>query len=199
LGFVMKKPDEKSRRKHLPTSRLLILTLLFAARAVAQEHLPNEMPSAVRVESSSVAGYTPAPAPVASLPNAPTPQKVRVIDKKFIAVMAGLGGAESFRFTSRKLVLDNEFAAGAPWVPSVPENQHLVAKYAGIYASELFVAYEMKKPHSWLPGDRIIRKFWWAYPAAMGAIHLKNAIGNVQTQGPGGCTSIECAEQMQMQ
>ena len=127
------------------------------------------------------------------------PQKVKVIDKKFIFVMAGLGGAESFRFTSRKLVLDNEFAAGAPWVTSVPANQHLVAKYAGIYASELFVAYEIKKPHSWLPGDRIIRKFWWAYPAAMAAIHLKNAIGNVHTQGPGGCTSIECAEQMQMQ
>ncbi len=162
----------------MPTSRLLILTLLIAVRAVAQEHLPNEMPSAMRVESGSVAGYTPAPAPVASLPNAPTPQKVRVIDKKFIAVMAGLGGAESFRFTSRKLVLDNEFAAGAPWVTSVPENQHLVAKYAGIYASELFVAYEMKKSHSWLPGDRIIRKFWWAYPAAMATIHLKNAIGN---------------------
>ena len=183
----------------MPTSRLLILTLLIAARAVAQDHLPNEMPSAVRVESSSVAGYTPAPAPVASLPNAPMPQKVKVIDKKFIFVMAGLGGAESFRFTSRKLVLDNEFAAGAPWVTSVPANQHLVAKYAGIYASELFVAYEMKKPHSWLPGDRIIRKFWWAYPAAMAAIHLKNAIGNVHTQGPGGCTSIECTEQMQMQ
>jgi hypothetical protein len=194
----MEKPDEKPRRKYLPNSRLLILTLLIVARAVAQEHLPNEMPSAVRVESSSVAGYTPAPAPVALLPNAPTPQKVKVkvIDKKFIAVMAGLGGAESFRFTSRKLVLDNEFAAGAPWVTSVPANQHLVAKYAGIYASELFVAYEMKKPHSWLPGDRIIRKFWWAYPAAMVAVHLKNAIGNVHTQGPGGCTSIECAEQM---
>ena len=75
---------------------MLILTLLIAARAVAQEHLPNEMPSAMRVKSSSVAGHTPAPAPEASLPNPPTPQKVRVIDKKFFAVMAGLGGAESF-------------------------------------------------------------------------------------------------------
>lgn len=192
----MKSQTKRQGENTLPTSRLLILTLLFAARAVAQERLPNQMPSAIRVESSPVAGFTPAPAPVAPLPNAPTPQKARVIDKKFVAVMAGLGGAESFRFTSRKLVLDNEYAAGAPWVTSVPANQHLVAKYAGIYASEFFVAYEIKKPHSWLPGDRIVRKFWCAYPAAMGAIHLKNAIGNVHTQGPGGCTSIACAEQM---
>jgi hypothetical protein len=130
----------------------------------------------------------------ASLPEAPSQH--RVIDKKFVFVMAALGGAESMRFTSRKLVLDNEFAAGAPWVTAVPQNQHLVAKYAGLYAAELLVAYEMKKPHAWLPGDRIIRKFWWAYPAAMTAIHFKNGMGNIRTQGPGGCTSIECAEQM---
>src|SRR6202011_3758263 len=52
-------------------------------------------------------------------------------------------------------------------VTHVPENRHLVAKYSGLYAAELLVAYEMKKPHSWLPGDGVIRKFWWAYPAAM--------------------------------
>ena len=133
---------------------------------------------------------------VAPLPEAPAPH--RVIDKKFVFVMATLGGAETVRFTSRKLVLDNEFAAGAPWVTHIPANHYLVAKYAGLYAAELVVAYEMKKPHSWLPGDRIIRKFWWAYPAVMAAIHVKNGIGNMHTQGPGGCTSIECAMQMQM-
>jgi hypothetical protein len=179
----------------LSTARFLIPMLFVVAPAMAQQHLPNEMPSAVIVESSSIAGYT--PAPVASLPDAPKPQPVRVIDKKFIAVMSALGGAETLRFTSRKLVLDNEFAAGAPWVTHVPSNTNLVAKYAGLYASELFVAYEVKKPHSWLPGDRIIRKFWWAYPAAMVALHVKNGVGNIRTQGPGGCTSIECAEQMQ--
>jgi hypothetical protein len=106
--------------------------------------------------------------------------------------MGALGGAESLRFASRKLVLDREFAAGAPWVTSVSANQHLVAEYAGIFAAELFVAYEMKKPHSWLPGDKIIRN-----PDAMAAIHIKNGVGNIRTQGPDGCTSIECAEQMQ--
>jgi hypothetical protein len=31
----------------------------------------------------------------------------------------------------------------------------------------------------------------------MAAIHIKNGVGNIRTQGASGCTSIECAEQMQ--
>jgi hypothetical protein len=181
----------------LPTVRLLALVFLvvfqIAGHAAAQSHTPNEMPSGVQPEVDTSGGSI--SAPPATLPDAPSHH--RVIDKKFVAVMGALGGAESMRFTSRKLVLDNEFAAGAPWVTSVPPNQHLVAKYAGIYAAELLVAYEIKKPHSWLPGDKIIRKLWWAYPAAMAAIHIKNGVGNIRTQGPGGCTSIECAMQTQ--
>ena len=114
-----------------------------------------------------------------SLPDAPVPQRaevkvnVKVVDKKFIAVMAALGGAESLRFTTHKLVLDHEFAAGAPWVTNFPANPHLVARYAAIYAAELLAACELKKPLSWLPGDRVIPKLWWADPAAMMAIHIK--------------------------
>ncbi len=76
------------------------------------------------------------------MPDAPTPRKarVRVIDEKFITVMAALGGAKSLRFTAHQLVLDHEYARGAPWVTSVPPNQHLVAKYGGVYAAELLVA-----------------------------------------------------------
>jgi len=111
--------------------------------------------------------------------------------------MGVLGAAESFRFTSRKLVLDREFAAGAPWVTSAPPNQPIVAKGLAVYSAEFLLTYELKKSHSWLPGDRVIRRLWWAYPAAMTAIHIKNAVGNVRTQGPGACTSVECALQTQ--
>ena len=181
----------------MSTGRLLALLLLIATPAVAQNRMPmpKDMPLEVDKEINVPSGFTTTAKPV-SLPDAPTPH--RVIDKKFIAVMGALGGAEAVRFTSRKLVLDNEYAAGAPWVTSVPANQHLVVRYAGIYATELLVAYELKKPHSWLPGDKVVRKLWWAYPAAMVAIHIKNGVGNMRTQGPGGCTSVECAEQ-QMQ
>jgi hypothetical protein len=174
----------------LPTGDLAV-----AQDRMVHDRIPNGMPSEMRNEIEPAGAYTPALKAAAPAPAVPVPH--RVIDKKFIFVMGALGGAESLRFTSRKLVLDREFAAGAPWVTSLPANQHLIAEYAGIYASELFVAYEMKKPHSWLPGDKIIRKLWWACPTAMAAIHVKNAVGNIRTQGPGGCTSIECAEQMQ--
>jgi hypothetical protein len=160
---------------------------------MAQNHLPDEMLSEVRDEIDSMTPYTRTSAPPVSLPDTPAPQSVKVvvIDKKFIAVMAALGGAESLRFTTHKLVLDHEFAAGAPWVTSVPANPHLVAKGAAIYAAELLVAYELKKPHSWLPGDQVIRKLWWAYPAAMMAIHIKNGVGSIRTQAPS-CPAPDC-------
>ena len=174
-------------------ARWLALTFLMAATAAAQDHAPDK--TLMRNGDGTANGGPPLTAVSTALPEAPAPH--RVIDKKFIFVMGGLGAAETMRFTSRKLVLDNEFAAGAPWVTHVPANQHLVGEYAGFYAAELLVAYEIKRPHPWLRGDKVIRKLWWAYPAAMATIHVKNGIGNIRTKGPGGCTSEECAEQMQ--
>jgi hypothetical protein len=180
----------------LTTVRLLAFTLLIAATAGAQDQVPKKLSTGTGDGGTTAdGGSSVAAVSTAPLPEAPVPH--RVIDKKFIFVMGGLGAAETMRFTSRKLVLDNEFAAGAPWVTHVPTNQHLVAEYAGFYAAELLVVYEIKKPHSWLPGDKVIRKLWWVYPAVMGTIHVKNGIGNIRTKGPGGCTSMECAEQMQ--
>jgi hypothetical protein len=163
---------------------------------VGQNQLPNETISEAPAEIESMT-LSPAEAPPVSLADAPASQKsegkvkVKVIDKKFIAVMAALGGAESLRFTTHKLVLDHELDAGAPWVTSVPANQHLVAKYGGIYAAELLVVYELKKPHSWLPGDKVVRKLWWAYPAVMVPIHIKNGIRSMRTQAPS-CPVAEC-------
>jgi hypothetical protein len=189
----------------LDSARLLILALLVATPALAQDSFPIETVGEVHSgigsagdSRSSVNSYTPAVVPPVSLPDAPAPQKARVrskvIDKKFVVVMAALGGAESLRFTTHKLVLDHELDAGAPWVTSVPPNQHLVAKYAGVYAAELLMAYELKKPHSWLPGDKVIRRFWWAYPAAMVPIHIKNGVRSIRTQAPS-CPVDECGAQ----
>lgn len=165
---------------------ILIFALLPAGRLVAQ----NTTFDKIAPESLPAAPMEATSAPAAAKPE-------RVFDKKFVVVMGALGGAESFRFTSRQLVLDHEFAAGAPWVTRAPANQPVMARGLALFAAEFLVTYELKKSHSWLPGDRVIHKLWWAYPAAMTAIHIKNAVGNVRTQAPGGCTSIECAEQMQ--
>lgn len=198
------------------TVRLLVVIFLTVVPALAQNHRLDEAsadevsrgagsgtnaPSAssTSLQSASVPTTTAYAFPASPPPDAPTPRKARVtdkvIDKKFIAVMAALGGAETLRFTTHKLVLDHEFAAGAPWVTSVPPNQHLVAKYAAIYAAEVLVTYELKKPHSWLPGDKVIRKLWWAYPATMAPIHIKNGIRSIRTQAPSGCPVAECEEQ----
>ena len=167
-------------------ARLLILTLLLISQLAAQS---------VDFDTADKDALPLAPMPVTT--ETPQAKPEQVFDKKFFVVMGSLGAAESLRFTSRKLVIEREYAAGAPWVTSVPSNRHIVAKDLALYGSEFFVAYEMKKSHSWLPGDRIIRKLWWVYPAVMTAIHLKNALGNIHTKGPGGCTTVECAMQMQ--
>jgi hypothetical protein len=194
----------------LPIVRLLLVIFLAISSAIAENPRPTDAeapigaateansPSASSTTAPTTTAYTPAAAQPASLPDAPTPRKARVpgrvIDKKFIAVVAALGGAETLRFTTHKLVLDHEFAAGAPWVASVPPNPHLVAKYGAIFAAEVLVTYELKKPHSWLPGDRVIRKLWWAYPATMAPIHIKNGIRSIRTQAPS-CPVAECGEQ----
>jgi hypothetical protein len=178
-----------------PIAFTLLLIFLAAMPLLAQNMMPIEVLNEASPAGNS-ANIAPAIAPIEPLPDAPTPQaaKARVMDKKFVSIMAILGGAESLRFTTRQLVIVHEFAAGAPWVTSVPSNRHLAAKYGAIYAAELLVAYELKKPHAWLPGDKVIRKFWWAYPAAMAPIHIKNGIRNIRTQAPS-CPVQECQSQ----
>jgi hypothetical protein len=179
----------------LTAVRILILSLLLADPVAAQSPADHTM------DFKKITGEelpsAPVPMTTAAQPQRSKPEKV--FDKKFFAVMGSLGAAESLRFTTRKLVLDHEFDAGAPWVTSVPSNRGIIAKDLALYSSEFVVAYELKKRHSWLPGDRAIRRLWWAYPAAMTAIHVKNAIGNIRTQGPAGCITVECALQMQTQ
>jgi hypothetical protein len=179
----------------LTVVRVLILTLSLSGQLGAQIFADHNLDSD-KVTASELPS---APVPMTIAAQAQRSKPERVFDKKFFAVMGSLGVAESLRSTTRKLVLDHEFDAGAPWVTSVPTNRGIIAKDLALYSSEFLVAYELKKRHSWLPGDRVIRQLWWAYPAAMTTIHIKNAIGNIRTQGPGGCITVECALQMQTQ
>jgi hypothetical protein len=178
---------------HLLVYTLLVFLVIAPFPALAESTLPGEI-LGVSGEINSPAGYALiAIAPQPFPPDAPAPKKI--IDKKFMAVMASLGGAESLSFATHKLVLDHEYSAGAPWVTSVPSSPHMVAKYGAMYAAEWLLAYELKKPHAWLPGDRVIRKFWWAYPAAMVPIHIKNGARSIRTQPPSGCPVADCQAQ----
>jgi hypothetical protein len=112
--------------------------------------------------------------------------------------MGALAASEATRITTTTLVLDNEAAEGAPWVSAPPAHGTLIAKNSLIFLSELLVAYEMKKPHSWLPGDRIVRKLWWVSPAVMSTIHFKAAAHNIalggQQSSEDECTSVAACE-----
>jgi len=181
----------------LQTVRLFLFILLVIAPAFAESHRSEYVLGEPDAEINAASGnapaaYTPAIAAPVVLPDAPSRQIVKVIDKKFIAVMGALGGAESLRFTTHQLVLVHEFDAGAPWVRSVPANQRLVLEYGAIYAAELIVAYELKKPHSWLPGDKFIRKIWWVYPATIAPIHVMNGVRSIRTQASSLCPPADC-------
>jgi len=130
--------------------------------------------------------------PAAQTPLPPTPQPQKVVDKKFIVVMAAFGAAKGISFATSTLIHEREREEGAPWATSAPSNISLTTKHAAIFAGEVFVAYQLKKPHSWLPGDKIIRKFWWVYPVWTGQIHSRTAIHNVRMRAPAGCILPEC-------
>jgi hypothetical protein len=178
--------------RSLAYTLLTAVVIVIPIGTLAQSHGPGEMLRAADVDTGSSPSFEFAAVSVGALPEAPVPRKTVVIDKKFIAVMAALGGAESLRITTHKLVLDHEYAAGAPWVTSVPANSHLAAKFAGIYTAETLVAFELKKPHPWLPGDRVVRKLWWVYPSAMAAMHVANGVRSIRTQPPSGCPVAVC-------
>ena len=90
-------------KKHLIAVEGLILALLLAAPLAAQN---------TDFDKIATEALPAAPMQTASATSVAKPEKV--FDKKFFAVMGALGGAESFRFTSRQLVLDHEYAAGPP-------------------------------------------------------------------------------------
>lgn len=172
--------------------RTVVLTLLvfpFAIHHCAAQADTGNTADSQRPALSAIEPTVPTNPGPSRLPGS---HKVKAIDGKFVAVMATLGAAESMRITTRDLVLENEMAAGAPWVTSTPSHSQLVVKYSPIFAAELVAVYELKKPHDWLPGDRIIRKFWWAYPAAMTVLHVKNAIGSIRTSAPAACVAEQC-------
>ena len=192
-------------RSHLRVCTLLSLLMVARFPAMAGNNPPGEVHEVTAEMNPSPSSPSPvAPSPISPSPITPVPNTSyrpslpdalgprKVIDKKFMAVMASLGGAETLRFVTHKLVLDHEFDAGAPWVTSVPSGPHMVGKYGGIFAAELAVAYEMKKRHDWLPGDKAIRKLWWAPPAVLAIIHIKNGVRSIRTQAPGGCPVEDC-------
>ena len=119
--------------------------------------------------------------PPIKLPEEPAPQKLRVVDKKYLAVMgfefSGLAGD----FASTTLCLRRgDFRETDPWFGPHPSTTRLTTESLGIFTAEAFGTYELKKPHDWLPFDKQIRRFWWIYPVASGLDHFRLSYRNMQ-------------------
>jgi hypothetical protein len=166
----------------LRTLQFIVCTLLIGSFSMAQEGPHDTALPAAEYGGNFVQSST--------LPSSPQPQKV--FDKKFMILMGVLGTAETMRLTTRHLVLVHEQAEGAPWATTIPSHSHLVVRNASIFAAEMLVAYEIKKRHDWLPGDRVVRKLWWVYPVAASVIDFKLAAHTMQLQPPSGCTEQGC-------
>lgn len=120
--------------------------------------------------------FVPLSASAAELPDAPTP---KVVDKKFVAVIGALGGSMAFDMKETRSLLDrggveyNTFDFGPR-----PSNARLVAVESAYFAGFTLLAYEMKKPHSWIPRPigRVLEKTWWIVPAWQIANHVRLGI-----------------------
>jgi len=184
LPFIPRIMSDSTEETILRTIQFTLFMLLAVIPVMAQ--------NAMRIEEDSLVEPVTRSFQPAALPEAPQPQKVKVVDKKFIAVLSALGAAESLRISTNTLALDRMLAEGAPWVTSAPNHRNLVGKNGLIFASELIVAYELKKPHSWLPGDKVIRQLWWVYPVVITTIHFKKAAHTIRMRPPAGCTLVGC-------
>lgn len=114
------------------------------------------------------------------LPNAPSAaiKSEQVIDKKFIVVMAFEAAAKSADFYTTSRCQAAGCTETDPLFGRHPSDTRLVVENVGIFAADVALAYELKKQHDWLPGDKYIRKFWWM-PAAFWTVeHTRLARNN---------------------
>jgi len=110
------------------------------------------------------------------LPDSPS----RTIDAPFMAVLAAEAAAKSADFAETAAHLGDR-----RWVPCMPaytcmdhgfwlrvqENDswfgrrpgtaRMVTENIGLFGAETVIAYEIKKPHRWLPGDKVVKRLWW--------------------------------------
>jgi hypothetical protein len=121
--------------------------------------------AAARAQTVTASGEcAPPECRVVYLPAA-TPTPVRVIDRSYLAVLGGEAAATSSDFYTTALILgrgghETDFVYGTN-----PSDHRLVLENLGLFATEGAALYELKKPHDWLPGDRVVRRLWWL-PAA---------------------------------
>jgi hypothetical protein len=127
------------------------------------------------------------------LPDSPS----KTIDAKFLAVLSTEAVAKSADFAETAAHLGNRrwvpcvpaytcmnhgswfsVQENDPWFGRRPGTMRLVTENAGLFGAESFLAYEIKKPHRWLPGDKVVSKLWWLPIAYQIQAHARFAYRN---------------------
>ena len=70
-------------------------------------------------------------------------------------------------------VLEND-----AWFGKRPSNGRMIGENFALFGVETLIAYQIKKPHQWLPEDKLIRKFWWLPLAYQIESHARFAYHN---------------------
>jgi hypothetical protein len=134
-----------------------------------------------------------AAATAAELPDPPS----RVADRQFFALLSIEAAAKSADFAETAAHLGKQIFVPCvpaytcinhgyvytvlendPWFGKRPSTGRMIGENFGLFGVESLIAYQIKKPHQWLPGDRLIRKFWWLPLAYQIQSHARLAYHN---------------------
>jgi len=129
------------------------------------------------------------------LPDSPS----KTVDAQFVAVLSAEAAAKSADFSETAAHLGNRkwvacvpaytcmdhgswysVQENDPWFGKRPGTVRMITENLGLFATESAIAYELKKPHRWLPGDKIVRKLWWLPVVYQIQAHARFAYRNSQ-------------------
>jgi|SRR5579862_3429675 len=132
-------------------------------------------------------------ATAAELPDPPS----RVADREFFVVLAVEAAAKSADFAETAAHLGKQtwvpcvpsyvcmshgyvytVVENDPWFGTRPSTGRMIGENFAVFGAESLLAYEIKKPHQRLPGDRLIRKLWWIPLAYQIQAHARLAYHN---------------------
>jgi hypothetical protein len=127
------------------------------------------------------------------LPDSPS----KTIDVKFLAVLSTEAAAKAADFAETAAHLGNRqwvacvpaytcmnhgswysVQENDPWFGRRPGTMRMVTENIGLFGAESLLAYEIKKPHRWLPGDKVLSKLWWLPIAYQIQAHTRFAYRN---------------------
>jgi hypothetical protein len=139
---------------------------VIARDCPARKPCCNNRPGNVRHLISALFLLMLAPVVWAEVPDAPT------VDKKFVAVAATEGAAQALdAWYTARIIGKSGIRELNPLLGAHPSTTRLISTNLGVYASEIFFNYELKK-------RKTLRKLWWVPALGISAAHAVAVVHN---------------------